>query len=556
MASTALVRNGGTPGTGGAGATPRAYRDTVRVAAIDIGSNSIRQMVADVSPGGTIRVVDQLKAQPRLGTGVSATGELAAAPMQAAVDALSRMATLARQLGANRIEAVATSAVRDATNGRAFIDRVRAETGLKVRTLDGEDEARLTFRSALAHFDLGVGRWVVMDIGGGSIELALSADGLLDRLISLPLGAIRLSEQYLGSALATGGRPLRRGIRKLRRDVREALRTHLPVRDWRGAQVIGSGGTFTNLAGMYLHRQGVENARTVHACRVPRVEVEHILDALQDMPLEERGAVPGLNPARADIVVAGLAVIAEVIARVEARDLAVSAYGIREGLLLETARVAPTVADPGQARARSVRELAERTHYEAPHAHQVQRLALQMFDAIGDRIGCEPGDREVLADAALLHDIGYHINYNKHHKHSYHLILHADLLGMTPEEQLAVATVARYHRGTVPKKSQEDYGGLDRALRRRVKRLAAILRVADGFDRGHAGAVGRIKVRWLGRAMRLTAVPARVRIPLRLELWGASRKAALLEEVAKVKVEIVSPDGTVITPDDDGVESD
>ena len=556
MASTALVRNGGTPGTLGAGGTLRGNKDTVRVAAIDIGSNSIRQMVADVSPGGTIRVVDQLKAQPRLGTGVSATGELAAEPMQAAVDALSRMATLARQLGANRIEAVATSAVRDASNGRAFIDRVRAATGLKVRTLDGEDEARLTFRSALAHFDLGVGRWVVMDIGGGSIELALSADGLLDRLISLPLGAIRLTEQYLGSALETGGRPLRRAIRKLRREVRETLRTQLPVRDWRGAQVIGSGGTFTNLAGMYLHRQGVENARTVHAARVPRVEVEHILDALQDMPLEERGTVPGLNPARADIIVAGLAVIAEVIARVEAREVAVSAYGIREGLLLETARVAPTVADPGEARARSVRELAGRTHYEAPHAHQVQRLALQLFDAIGDRIGCETGDREVLADAALLHDIGYHINYNKHHKHSYHLILHADLLGMTPEEQVAVATVARYHRGAPPKKSHEDYGGLDRALRRRVKRLAAILRVADGFDRGHAGAVGRIKVRWLGRAMRLTAVPARVRIPLRLELWGASRKAALLEEVAGVKVEIVAPDGQVITTDDDGGEID
>ena len=291
-------------------------------------------------PTASIRVVDQLKAQPRLGTGVSATGELAAEPMQAALDALSRMATLARQLGAERIEAVATSAVRDASNGRAFLDRVRAETGLRVRTLDGEDEARLTFRSALAHFDLGVGRWVVMDIGGGSIELALSADGLLDRLISLPLGAIRLTRAVSGRRARDGGRPLRRGIRELRRDVRETLRTHLPVRDWRGAQVIGSGGTFTNLAGMYLARQGVETARTVHAARVPRVEVEHILDALQDMPLAERGAtVPGLNPARADIIVAGLAVVAEVLARVEAREVVVSAYGIREGLLLETARV-------------------------------------------------------------------------------------------------------------------------------------------------------------------------------------------------------------------------
>jgi exopolyphosphatase/guanosine-5'-triphosphate,3'-diphosphate pyrophosphatase len=548
MAASALLRNAG----GSAPTSPRAAREggAVRVAAIDIGSNSIRQIVAEVSPNGSIRVVDELKAQPRLGTGVGATGELGAESMQAALETLSRMATLAKQLGSERVEAVATSAVREATNGRAFLDRVRAQTGLRVRTLGGEDEARLTYRSALAHFDLGVGRWVVMDIGGGSIELALSADGLLDRLISLPFGAIRLTEQFLGTAIHTGGRALRRGVRDLRAHVREALRGHLPVRDWRGAQIIGSGGTFTNLGGMYLSRQAV-TARTVHAARVPRVELEHLLFGLEDLSMVERAAVPGLNPARADIIVAGLAVVAEVVARVEAREIAVSAYGIREGLLLETARISPTVADPGEARARSVHELAERSHYEAPHARHVQTLALQLYDAIGERIGCGAGDRDILADAALLHDIGYHINYNKHHKHSYHLILHADLLGMTPEEQVAVATVARYHRGAAPKKSHPDYAQLDRAARRRVKRLAAILRVADGFDRGHAGAVARVKVRWLGRAMRVTAVPRAASLSLRLELWGASRKAKLLENVAGVAVEIVSPDGQVFVSDDD-----
>jgi exopolyphosphatase / guanosine-5'-triphosphate,3'-diphosphate pyrophosphatase len=548
MAGSAVARNGGGPAQGSSAVAADA---TVRVAAIDIGSNSIRQIVADVSPNGTIRVVDELKAQPRLGTGMTATGALGVEPMNAAVETLSRMATLARQLGAEHVEAVATSAVREAGNGAEFLQRVRAETGLRVRALAGEDEARLTFRSALAHFDLGVGRYVVMDIGGGSIELALSADGLLDRLISLPFGAILLTEQFLGSAVQAGGRALRRGIRDLRRHVRAELRARLPLRDWHGAQVIGSGGTFTNLGGMYLARQRVDTARTVHATRVPRVELEHLLFALEDLPLAERAAVPGLNPARADIIVAGLAVIAEVVARVEAREIVVSAYGIREGLLLETARVRPTVADPGEARARSVRELAERSHYEAPHAQHVQMLALQLYDAIGERLGCEAGDREILADAALLHDIGYHINYNKHHKHTYHLILHADLLGMDPEEQVAVATIARYHRGAAPKKSHEDYGGMDRMARRRIRRLAAILRVADGFDRGHAGAVGRIKVRWLGRAMRLTAVPARPGLPLRLELWGASRKASLLEAVAGVKVEIVSPDGQVYTTADE-----
>jgi exopolyphosphatase / guanosine-5'-triphosphate,3'-diphosphate pyrophosphatase len=521
-----------------------------RIAAIDIGSNSIRQIVADVSPNGTIRVVDEMKAAPRLGAGLTRNGELSERAMRDALDALGRMSTLATQLGARRIEAVATSAVRDAVNGQTFLELVRAETGLRVRALVGEEEARLTFRSALAHFDLGQGRAVVMDIGGGSLELALSADGLLERLISLPLGAIRLTEEYLT------GVPTRKGVTKLRKAVREELRGQFPVRDWRGAQVIGSGGTFTNLAGMYLTRQGVQTARTTHGTRVPRVEQEHILDVLQDMSVEERAAVPGLNPARADIIVAGLAVSAEVLARVEARDVTVSAYGIREGLLLETARVAPTVADPGEARERSVREFAERSHYEQPHARQVQRIALQLFDAIGERIGLLPSDRAVLSDAALLHDIGYHINYNNHHKHSYHLILHADLLGMSPEEQVAVANIARYHRGTRPKKKHNNFGPLDPALRRRITRLSSILRIADGFDRGHIGAVDRVKVRWMERALRITAVPKPGAGDLRLELWGASRKSALLSQLAGIAVEIVGPDGQVIngTSDPDDTE--
>jgi exopolyphosphatase/guanosine-5'-triphosphate,3'-diphosphate pyrophosphatase len=321
------------------------------------------------------------------------------------------------------------------------------------------------------------------------------------------------------------------------------------VRDWRGAHVIGSGGTFTNLAGIYLMRQGVQTARTTHGTRLPRVELEHILDMLQDMSPEQRAAVPGLNPARADIIVAGFAVAAEVLARLESRELIVSAYGIREGLLLETARVTPTFSDRGEARERSVREFAERCHYEEPHARHVQRLSLQLFDAIGPRIGLSAADRQILADAALLHDVGYHINYEKHHKHSYHLIVHADMLGMTPEEQVAIANVARYHRGTAPKRKHPNFGMLDRGLRRRIRKLAAILRVADGFDRGHIAAVDRVKVRWLDRALRLTPVPNKRAQSLRLDLWGASRKSVLLSKVARVPVEVVAPDGTVVTPE-------
>jgi exopolyphosphatase/guanosine-5'-triphosphate,3'-diphosphate pyrophosphatase len=519
--------------------------DGIRIAAIDIGSNSIRQIIADVGANGAIRVVDEIKAQPRLGAGVQETGELSGGAMRHALEALQRMSTLARQLGCARIEAVATSAVRDAANGEAFLDLVREEAGLSVRLLDGREEARLSFLSALAHFDLGVGRAVVMDIGGGSLELALSADGLIERLLSFPFGALRVTEHFLR------GGPRRRSVAALRHAVRDAMRGSFAVRDWRGAQVIGSGGTFTNLAGVVLARQGVQ-ARSVHATRVSRVDLEHILDVLLDMSPAERLQVPGLNPARADIIVGGLAVAAEVLARLDSRDLQVSAYGIREGLLLETARVTPAVADPGEARERSVRTFAERCHYEEPHARHVQRLALQLFDQIGKRLGAERGDREILADAALLHDVGYHINYSQHHKHSYHLVLHAELLGMSPEEQVLVANVARYHRGAMPKRKHRNYGSLDRRRRARVERLAAILRVADGFDRGHVGAVESLSVQWTGGALRLIPKPTPRSPSLRLELWGASRKSDLLARVAGVPVEVIGPDGAVVEVDDEG----
>lgn len=522
----------------------RSVRDEgeQRIAAIDIGSNSIRQIVADVSRSGAIRIVDEMKAAPRLGAGLDESNALGDEQMRLAIESLMRMATLARQLGAKRIEAVATSAVRDAVNGAAFLTRVRQETGLKVRVLLGEEEARLAFRSALAHFELGAGRAVVMDIGGGSLELAAAADGLVERFESLPFGALRLTERFLGA------NPTAKAVRKLRKHIRADIEKVLPVRDWRGASVIGSGGTFTNLAGIYLARQGMRAARSVHGTRIPRVEVEHVLEMLQQMTPAERLAVPGLNAGRADIIVAGLAVAAEVLARVEPRDLAASAYGIREGLLLEVARVNPTIADPGEARERSVREFAERCRYEEPHARHVQRLALQLFDSIGARLGLSATDRRILADAALLHDVGYHINYQGHNKHSFHLIMHADLLGMSPAEQVIVAHVARYHRGGPPnKKKHTAFGELDKTLRNRIRKLSGILRIADGFDRGHVGAVDRIKVRWLDRALRLTPAPVPKAKSLRLELWGASRKADLLAELIGVPVEIVGVDGKVVS---------
>jgi exopolyphosphatase / guanosine-5'-triphosphate,3'-diphosphate pyrophosphatase len=520
------------------GAAARSPRPR-RIAAIDIGSNSIRQILADVSPDGHIQVVDEMKAALRLGSGLATQGALEDGAIARALDALNRMTMLARRLRVDRVDVVATSAVREASNGDAFVTEVKRITGLRVRVLAGEEEARLAFRSALAHFELGAGRVVVMDIGGGSLELALSSDGVVEHLASLPLGALRLTEQFLA-----GGDP-RKGLARLRRHVRELVRPHLPVREWRGARLIASGGTFTNLAGIHLHRQGMMTARGVHGTAIPHVDVERTLELLSELTPAERRGLPGLNAGRADIILAGIGAGTEVMARIEARNLEVSAYGIREGLLLEAARVTPTVTDPGQARERSVHDFGARCHFDVVHSERVRTLALRLFDSLGARLGLLPEDRPVLADAALLHDVGYHIGFRGHHKHSYHLILHAELLGLSPAEQVMVANVARYHRGKAPDKSHENLAGLAPEVRRRIKRLAAILRVADGLDRGHTGAVRDVRVRWLRRAVRIAPIPSRVGRALRLELWGAQRKSDLLAKLARRPVEIVAPDGAV-----------
>ncbi len=513
-----------------------------RVAAIDIGSNSIRQVIADVTPEGGIRVVDEMKSAPRLGAGLGKTGEFTPLSIERSVEAIARMSTLARQLGASRIDAVATSAVREAKNAREFLDRVRHQANLTVRVLSGAEEARLCFLSALAHFEIGIGKAVVIDIGGGSLEVALSADGVVEHLQSLPLGAIRATEEFLGAE------PKKRQIQKLRRSVRDKLRAALPLKGWRGTQFIGSGGTFTNLAGMFLARNNVQTARSVHGTYIPRAEVERILEFLVELTPEERLGVPGLNVGRADIIIAGIAVVAETLRQFEARGVLASAYGIREGLLLKIARVTPTVSDPGKARERSLLEFARRCHIEERHAGDVRQLALRLFDTMGKRLGCEPHDRQLLSEAALLHEVGYHISYNKHHKHSYHLIMHAEFLGMTPEEQIIVANVARYHRGSVPRRKHGNLASLDGEARARVRRLSALLRVADGFERGHSGAVDGVNVRWMDRAIRLTPVARKGgQRGLRLAAWGASRKAALLARLAGVPVEVVAPKGEVFS---------
>jgi exopolyphosphatase / guanosine-5'-triphosphate,3'-diphosphate pyrophosphatase len=494
-----------------------------RIAAIDVGSNSVRLLVAEYDPASGLSIVDELKDQPRLAAGLARTGCLNDAAMDRAIQTLGRMREVCQRRGVRRIAAVATAAVREAENGPWFVRRVRQELDIPLRIIDTETEAALSYRSVAHHFPLAGERALVADIGGGSLELIGAVDGLVELTLSLPLGAVRLTELYL-----PGERSIQRELTGLRKYVRRQLKRELSNREWAAAAVIGSGGTFTTLGRVSRARRGLPPGESVHGISVDTAEVERLLDWLASRTPEQRRQVPGLNPERADIILAGLAVTAELLDWVRTRSITVSAFGLREGLLLEMAGAEePVVRDP----LRLFREFVERCQSDRRHVEHVRKLSLQLFEQLGETLGCAPEEQLLLEAAGLLHDVGQLVSYPKHHRHSYSLITHAERLGLSPRDRELVALVSRYHRRTGPRRKHPEFAALPPGDQAIVRRLSGVLRVADGLDRGHSAAVETVTARLDDNALTLTVTPTTAGIDLGLECWGASRKADVLAKL-------------------------
>jgi exopolyphosphatase/guanosine-5'-triphosphate,3'-diphosphate pyrophosphatase len=494
-----------------------------RIAAIDVGSNSVRLLVAEYDPASGLSIVDELKDQPRLAAGLARTGCLSDAAMDRAIQTLGRMREVCQRRGVRRIAAVATAAVREAENGPWFVRRVRQELDIPLRIIDVETEAALSYRSVAHHFPLAGERTIVADIGGGSLELIGAVDGLVELTLSLPLGAVRLTELYL-----PGQRSIQREISALRKYIRKQLKRRLSSREWAAAAVIGSGGTFTTLGRVSRARRGMSAGESIHGVTVDTAEVERLLDWLASRTPEARRQVPGLNPERADIILAGLAVTAELLDWVRTRSITVSAFGLREGLLLEMAGAEePVVRDP----LRLFREFVERCQSDRRHVEHVRKLALQLFEQLGETLGCGPEEQLLLEAASLLHDVGQLVSYPKHHRHSYSLITHAERLGLSPRDRELVALVSRYHRRTGPRRKHPEFAALPPADQDVVRRVSGLLRVADGLDRGHSAAVDTVTARLEPKVLTLTVKAADAGTDLGLECWGASRKADVLAKL-------------------------
>ena len=512
----------------------------MRLAAIDIGTNSIHMIVVRIRPDLSFEIIDREKEMVRLGAGGLDGRALTPTAMEAALQALSKFRRLAESHQVDRIEAVATSATREAENGGEFLKAIFEQTGIRARIISGTEEARLIHLAANYGLDLSDGITVSVDIGGGSVEITHGAGAAVNEGRSFKLGVIRLTERFVTTD------PLsERDERRMVRFIENELKTYLkPIREAGFDRVVGTSGSILSIGTIAAADLDGDVPAGIRNRRIPAKAVHRVRKALCSLNLQKRLLVPGLEPRRADIAVAGSVLIDVILRKLGAQELTLCDMSLREGIVLDyIARHRREIAHAERypdVRRRSVIELAERCNYAADHAQQIAKTSLALFDATRGTHGLTDREREWLEYAALLHDIGVHISYERHHKHTYYLVRNGDLRGFEPSDVETIALVARYHRRAVPARTHEGYGDLPKKRRHAVRVLASMLRLAEALDRSHSQTVTGITLEDRADEMLLQVSTDG---DAELEAWAASRHAGPFEQVLgkPLRIETMPP---------------
>ncbi|HWM92833.1 MAG TPA: Ppx/GppA phosphatase family protein [Thermoanaerobaculia bacterium] len=514
-----------------AGAPPEAARAGLgRLAAIDIGSNSIHMIV--IAPetagaiggaiGGGYRVLGREREMVRLGKTAHGKGALSETAMRDGLETLVKMTTLARLKGAERVVAVATSAVREAANGDDFLTRVKAQTGLDVQLLTGVEEGRLIYRAVREVVDLGQGPAAIVDVGGGSTEWISTRAGEVEQVVSLALGSLRCANDLRGDP------PTAASLEKLRRRIQKRLEKEIPKAAVE--RLVATSGTAVccaDLVDFFAGRDWKEASAALREIRVK--DLAQLIERLRPLPRREIADLPPVGIPRSESLLAGAVLLHELVSHAGADRFQVSGQALREGLVLAAlGQPIPAARQPEDLRRRQVLRLAERTESVYRHSLHSARLAVRLFDVTASLHGLGSREREWLEYAALLHDIGYSIHYRNHHKHSFYLISNASLDAFDPREMEIIAHMARYHRGPTPKRDHPTFAALKPWQQRTIRQLTALLRVADSLDRTHASRVEEIYGSLRKRQVKLEVVS---RYDVELELEAARARGGYFERV-------------------------
>ncbi|GAB4463276.1 MAG: Ppx/GppA phosphatase family protein [Armatimonadaceae bacterium] len=521
---------------------PELPRDPNVIAALDIGTNSIRLSVVRLNTDTcTWTPLAQYKETVRLGQGEFATGDTRAALSDEAMSrgalVLSQFAEIARAYGASEIIAIATAALREAANREEFLERARDWAGVELQVVSGVEEARLIYLGVSSGIELGERKGLFIDIGGGSTEIIVGNQSEHFFLDSLKLGAIRLGNLYLEGV--TGAIPDSLFGRMQQHVRRTATHTLRRVREIGFDLGIASSGTATNLAKVAAHQNG-EDLTTLQNYVLRTSDLLAVVKMLRGMTLEERRKVPGLNPERADIIISGSAVLLTLVEALNLDSLTIAERSLREGVLVDALlrRIGAEGGFESGVRRRSVEHLARFNEQERDHAGHVARLALSLFDQFREQglIFYATAERELLEYAALLHDIGVAVARSGHHRHSYYIIRHAELAGFTDEEIELIANLAYFHRKSPPKKRHTHFQALSREQQQMVRQLSVLLRIAEGLDRSHLGLVRGVRV-W--RKGKRVVIQLDAETEPQMELWYVEQEAAVFEEAFEMPMTVI-----------------
>jgi len=505
-----------------------------RLAVIDIGTNSIHMVLAEIGKNFSYKIVDRIKEMARLGDGTFTSHRLSQEAIDRGLAVLKRFSLLAKNKGFDIILPIATSAVRESENGGDFINLVRKELGLRVRVITGEEEARLIYLGVRHSMDLSDSPAMIVDIGGGSVELMACTSSRLKFVRSLKLGAIRLKDQFLKA-----DPPDKKMVQRMEQAVMQSLKKALlkkkalPLRSL--VATSGMAGNLTEI--IYLARTGRALSQ-IDMAMISLKEIKDVEKLLCIKDTEGRLKIPGLDPRRVDTLYPGVMVLRVLMECLGMKQVRISDKAIREGVIYDFIQQhhegLKAEQDIPNVRHRQILLLARRYQYPKVHSHHTAKLALSLFDQTQSMHGMGEAEREWLEYAALLHDIGHHIQENAHHKHTYYLIAHADLPGFSLDEIRILANIARYHRRELPKVAHRGFKLLNSEQRKVVLGLSAILRIADGLDRSHFSVVKAVKVE-LGKSLRLQAM---FRYDPELELWTTERRKKLFEKIYHCDVEL------------------
>ncbi len=502
---------------------------------MDLGTNSFHLLVAEVHTDGHLDPLVAEKEMLRLGDVVSRHGYIPPAAADQAVATVRRFRMLADAAGATETLAKATSAIRRAANGAELVDRIKQETGVVVDVIGGHEEARLIFSAIRASVVLDPAPAVCFDLGGGSLEIMVGDARGMQWATSLPLGVARLTAELVHSD------PLSKRDRRTLHDriVEELAPARQQVETFAPKLAVGSSGTLECLAQMVAARRDEEPPSSLNQLTITRDELEPLYKEILASNASERLRMDGLDARRVDLVVAGAMFLATAMEEFGLESLTISEWALREGIVLDAVGHHETDAwsdDPRAIRREAVQSLARRCNWPEAHSRQVALLSLELFDAMQELHGLGPDDRELLDHAALLHDIGEHVSNSGHHRHSAYLVRNGQLRGFAPDEIELLAAMVRWHRSGDPRVSDE-FPLLDADAIARVRVLTALLRIADGLDRGREQTVYGLD---LMVTPSLVLLRLRTRGDAELEIWGARRKRALFEKIFDRELELTT----------------